>query len=445
MAGMFHRDSTRINRRNLACASASLAGTVVMIAVAAASAQSAAQPTARVAPASIHSPTTVPAVANSEPAYSRSLKVPEEMIRRRPRQAIVLPSEPREMGEDPLQVSGGAVGKLATEPRLLPEGHIIAGAMAEFAAEDGDTTCYVPAEQLLSRAPAEAKSWLGDLDAGRVPLALVRDLQVKNIALPADAHVAVEEPGLRWRLTGPKRAMLVEVDERGVVVRSILPLRVLPNKRLTMLEAIAGATRDLPAFVVTGRVTEFQGRNYILLEHLAEETQRPSIPPEPAEPTRPAASPGEGAGTNGTATQPAVANPEDIIQHLLETKPRRALAMPATAPAVDTAATMSRPSEGTTAEDSSLMPEDTMLVDRPGRIVPGDKWWMFAFEDKGTQAASKPIRLLPNRMLETAIGLGADESLGVVLIVSGEVTEHRGQNYLLLRKVLIQRDWGNLR
>jgi hypothetical protein len=32
----------------------------------------------------------------------------------------------------------------------------------------------------------------------------------------------------------------------------------------------------------------------------------------------------------------------------------------------------------------------------------------------------------------------------VVFVVSGELTEFHGLNYLLLRKVLIQRDLGNL-
>jgi hypothetical protein len=48
-------------------------------------------------------------------------------------------------------------------------------------------------------------------------------------------------------------------------------------------------------------------------------------------------------------------------------------------------------------------------------------------------------------MLENAIALTGDESMGVILVVSGEFTEYRGTNYLLLRKVLVQRDWGNLR
>ena len=34
---------------------------------------------------------------------------------------------------------------------------------------------------------------------------------------------------------------------------------------------------------------------------------------------------------------------------------------------------------------------------------------------------------------------------GVVFVVSGEITDYHGSNYLLLRKVLVRRDMGNFR
>ena len=44
---------------------------------------------------------------------------------------------------------------------------------------------------------------------------------------------------------------------------------ILPNMRLTMMEnAIAQQNRDLK-FRVTGMVTEYHGRNYILLEKVS--------------------------------------------------------------------------------------------------------------------------------------------------------------------------------
>ena len=56
-----------------------------------------------------------------------------------------------------------------------------------------------------------------------------------------------------------------------------------------------------------------------------------------------------------------------------------------------------------------------------------------------------PIRLLPNRLLETALAISGAGTRSVVFIVSGEVMEYKGMNYLLLRKVLVRRDLGNFR
>ena len=98
------------------------------------------------------------------------------------------------------------------------------------------------------------------------------------------------------------------------------------------------------------------------------------------------------------------------------------------------------------AQDPSGWPEGTFLVDQLGRVVPSSEgWWSLAWEDRGELAGRKPVRMLPNRLLETAIALSGGGTHGVVFIVSGEVTEYKGVNYLLVRKVLVRRDLGNLR
>jgi hypothetical protein len=95
--------------------------------------------------------------------------------------------------------------------------------------------------------------------------------------------------------------------------------------------------------------------------------------------------------------------------------------------------------------ETTRWPEETMLMDRLGRVVPGDPWWSLAFEDRGTGHEEKPVRLLPNRLLENALGVSGTGAKTRVIRVSGEVTEYRGANYLLLRKVLARRDMGNFR
>lgn len=86
------------------------------------------------------------------------------------------------------------------------------------------------------------------------------------------------------------------------------------------------------------------------------------------------------------------------------------------------------------------------MVDQLGRLVPaGEQWWSLAFEDRGRDASRPPIRVLPSRLLETAVTLSSGTAQGGVFMVSGEITTYKGLNYLLLRKVLVRRDLGNFR
>lgn len=390
-------------------------------------------------------PAVGPARASEEPRYPQATPVPEDMMRRRPRQVIALPSEPGEYGEDPTQLSSGVLGKLPPDVHRLPEGYVIASQQMSVERQPEWTVCYLPDERLVKLPLGEAGSWAGDLDGGRLPAGLVKACQDAGVAVAPESRITSEEKGLRWRVADPRHTLIVERDREAMVVRSALTLRLLPNKRLTMLEAVLTGSQGTPSFAFTGRVTEFMGVNYLLAEHLAEVVDVSEPAAEAPSDRAEKETPGVAAPDQKPATAPAgEPRPEDIIKQLLERKPRRALVLPETMPAAPQEKPVVPAYEGAPVADQ-LWPEETMIVDRPGRVVPGEQWWTFAFEDKGQQPTRKPVRLLPNRMLEDAIALGGDQSLGIILVVSGELTEYRGTNYLLLRKVLVQRDWGNLR
>lgn len=91
-----------------------------------------------------------------------------------------------------------------------------------------------------------------------------------------------------------------------------------------------------------------------------------------------------------------------------------------------------------------LLPEGGYLVDRTGRLVRSGKWWTFVMEGKSQVVRSRPIRILPSRLLVTMEQAAANAGGDVQFVVSGEITEYDGDNYVLLRKVLIQRGAGNL-
>lgn len=91
------------------------------------------------------------------------------------------------------------------------------------------------------------------------------------------------------------------------------------------------------------------------------------------------------------------------------------------------------------------MPDGYFVVDRVGRLVQEGEWWVIHFiaDNNPTKAPQPPMKLLPNRMLERMIH-ESRISAQHEYIVSGEVTEFAGENFLLLRKLMRRRSLGNL-
>ena len=92
------------------------------------------------------------------------------------------------------------------------------------------------------------------------------------------------------------------------------------------------------------------------------------------------------------------------------------------------------------------LPDGYFLVDRVGWLMQDGPWWVFTFtaDNHPDVAPNPPMKLLPNRMLERMLRESQGATQRVEFIVPGEVTDFRGENYLLLRKLMRKRDMGNL-
>lgn len=101
--------------------------------------------------------------------------------------------------------------------------------------------------------------------------------------------------------------------------------------------------------------------------------------------------------------------------------------------------------DGGPAGHAKLLPDGSRLVDRPGRLTREGDYFTFSFEDRGQGAPPIPIRLLPNRLLEDMEIISAGGTKLLVFVVSGEVTEYRGVNYLLIQKLLVRPNLGNFK
>jgi hypothetical protein len=143
--------------------------------------------------------------------------------------------------------------------------------------------------------------------------------------------------------------------------------------------------------------------------------------------------------------QPSAA---EILQELMKRQQPRPAIMPSR-PGVTiedrlpTAA--SEPTVNPSRQERPLLPDGSTLADRVGRLVRRGNAWFLAFESEGKVLRESPLQILPNRDLEIMEIASANGTRPVKFRVSGEVTEYRGANYLMLRKVLIVQDLGNFK
>jgi len=92
-----------------------------------------------------------------------------------------------------------------------------------------------------------------------------------------------------------------------------------------------------------------------------------------------------------------------------------------------------------------ILPEGHYIADRRGRLICAGDYWLFVFESDGKSLADPPVKVLPNRWLEKMESDVAASHEPIIFRVSGEITAYRGQNFLLLRKVLIERETDGLK
>ena len=84
------------------------------------------------------------------------------------------------------------------------------------------------------------------------------------------------------------------------------------------------------------------------------------------------------------------------------------------------------------------------VIGRPGRLIRDDTWWTFVFESDHPEHAEPRLRILPSQLLEMMADQVEAGATGLVFVVSGDVTEYRGDRYLLTRSAMGRPEMGNL-
>jgi len=94
-----------------------------------------------------------------------------------------------------------------------------------------------------------------------------------------------------------------------------------------------------------------------------------------------------------------------------------------------------------------LRREGDFVINRRGRLVPSSDGLhaLFHFESDGSAMADPPMVLVPCQTLQSMEGLIQERGDRIVFMLSGQVLEYRGVNYLLPTMMKLDIDRGNLK
>lgn len=145
-------------------------------------------------------------------------------------------------------------------------------------------------------------------------------------------------------------------------------------------------------------------------------------------------------------TQPTPPSAEQVLKGVLESHPQATPLLPVEPSRPVRSVAASRPVNPVQAEqERQELLREGYPVKRTGRLTYDGTWWSLSPEGSGQSAEpERPIRLLPNLVLETMEQASAGGSKPLIFTVTGNVTEYRGMNYLLAVNVTVKRDQGNL-
>jgi hypothetical protein len=206
--------------------------------------------------------------------------------------------------------------------------------------------------------------------------------------------------------------------------QGLAPMYVLPNLQLMSMEDASAATKEDLNFTISGMVTEYRGKNYILLEAGPEALDRQISPP---------VSPVAASSSGKTTTA------DQMLKQMLSAE------QPSNTPPAETAGPAQDSTSGSgalppNAPSLTVLPEQSQIFDRVCRLGPTADGLheQITFDADGDSLHDPPMVVLPNLKLVDLEKAAGDHT--VRLRVTGTVTEYRGRNYILLQKVVVMAD-----
>jgi hypothetical protein len=216
---------------------------------------------------------------------------------------------------------------------------------------------------------------------------------------------------------------------------------VLPNLQLMAMEnAQRDVNRELH-FNVTGVVTEYNGKNYILLETSSQPTSL-----EEALAARSVAAAAAAAGASPLpppppppTTQPKLVPATELLEQMLRDGSKSPKRLQPSGDPAQRDKTTGAAAVAPGAEQMNVMREGTFVLDRTGRLTKSADGSQseFTFDSDGRSMRDPPIVVLPNLKLKAMEDAVNGSNRDLRFRVTGVVTEYRGRNYVLLEKAVV--------
>jgi hypothetical protein len=331
------------------------------------------------------------------------------------------------------------------------------------------TVCLLAGNGLAPAAPSAppprsaehpATQQSNQLRQGNDALSLFRSPLIRegSYLMHAPSRLIYDEARGEWKL-------IVDATADQATPRELI---VLPCTRLAemqqFIESSGGGTAgQVVKFQVTGRVTVFRNRNYVLPTHAPVLTEPQGVaerqdgPHSAGSATQPeqardiAAELERAAGPlprvavppaldNASSSSPAGGVPKDVRDRLPTPAPGQA---PGIGRGEVTATQRSAPTHGEHARP--LAPENSFIASRRGKLTrDGGGGWVFVFDADASGLADPPLRVMPCLLLERIEDYARRAGNNSPALLSGTVYTYRGQNYLLPTAFRIPQDGGNL-
>lgn len=263
------------------------------------------------------------------------------------------------------------------------------------------------------------------------------------VTQPAGSNQGDGQPRLpvSGTILNDRRCRIIKDEESGWVLAMFpqqegmpdeTPRWVLPNRMLAVMQETV-ADRPEVVFRVTGENTVYDERPFILMQRATIESEHtPSRLVDSAEKRPPA-----------DGEKPVEVVSDDVLGELLKDSPGEPVQPPSAEPYEKR---KQPPAVAPTVEQQDVLHpgRGNMVIDRIIIVLPtGQGQWMEASFESDNTGHEPPLKILPSNMLAKAESIAAQKPAEAVRFhVSGEITEYRDQRFLLIRKLIEQRDMG---